>query len=180
MISQIRQKNGAKSFKLTRAAGEANFTGIVESDYGQGKYTFTPNESFKSYLKGKGYNDLDDKLLFHLFMANFDKAYFDYLDQQGIEVESSNQLKKLAIHGVNSTYLRESLPIFKQKGIRNVSTEKLVKLKIHGVSGDYIKDMTDIGFPDLSLDDLVKGKIHGVDPEFVSEIRSLGYENLVF
>ena len=155
-------KNGDKNFQLTRAAGEANFTGVIEDDYGQGKYTFTPNESFKSYLRNKGLNDLDDKLLFHVFMANFDQAYFDYLDQQGIEVESSNQLKKLAIHGVDLAYLKESLPIFKQKGIRNVSTEKLVKLKIHGVSGDYIKEMTDIGFADLSLDDLIKGRIHGL------------------
>ncbi len=172
---------GSTATKLTRDAGEVNFNKVIGSEGDFGKYNFTINESFQNYLKQQqGYSNMEDELLLHLFMANINKAYFQYMAQQGYRNISKSQLKKLAIHGLTQDYLEEQLPALKANGFTDNSVDQLVKLKIHGVGRAYIDDMGSVGFDDLDMDDLLKGSIHGVEADYVKEIRSLGYRNLLF
>lgn len=172
--------NGDVTFTLTRKAGEVVFNGTMEDDQGNGRFTFTVNEAFKTYLNKKGYSNLKEETLLLLFIADINEAYFDYLKQKGYTSISEKELRNLAVHGLDLAYLKEHLPLFKDKGLDKPSIKELIKLRIHGVSSTYIQEMTTIGFKDLDLEDLIKGRIHGVDPDYVKEIRALGYPNLVF
>ena len=171
---------GDGTYVIKREAGKVTLVGNFKNDYGQGRFTFEPAVDFVQYLNQKGYRNLEDEYVFHLYMADINRAYFDYLAKEGLTEISKQELLNLAIHGLTLDYLKENLSVFRNKGFKNVTPEKLIQLKIHHVSKEYIEAMASIGFPDLSIQDLMKGSIHGVDPDYVKEIRALGFEDLTF
>lgn len=166
--------------KIRREAGEVDFLGTISGGEGFGKFEFTPSESFKSFLKQKGYSSYDDKELFHLFIADINKAYFDYMKQQGYTDISKDNLIALAVHGLDMDYLKKQLPVIKARGFDSRDVDQLIALRIHGVTSEYIDEMASVGFKDLALDDLMAGKIHGVNVDYVKEIRAMGYDDLEF
>ncbi len=155
-------------FQLIKEAGTVIFKGKFEGNEGYGKYTFAPNEDFKSYLeKELSIAKLKDVDLFHLFTSNINKDYIAFLKQNGFNKITKSQLIQLAIHNVNDDLLKEYFATFSKN---ELSIDKLIQFRIHGLEGNYIRDMRNI-FPKISADELVQGSIHGVTSDFIKELH---------
>ena len=62
------QPTKSANFSLTRESGKVTFKGIFQNHWGHGSYQFVPNPVFKTYLAIKGYRDIDDDLMFSIFI----------------------------------------------------------------------------------------------------------------
>src|ERR1700744_234025 len=83
-------------FSLTREAGKASFKGVFQDHWGHGTYKFEENAAFKSWLAQKGYTGLNEELMFSVFTSNINKAYFDFMKENGYASISNEQFKNLA------------------------------------------------------------------------------------
>jgi beta-lactamase regulating signal transducer with metallopeptidase domain len=160
-------------FQMIRQVGTITFKGKFEGNEGYGRFTFSGDETFKTYLESElGITKIKDIDLFHLFMQNINRDYIAFLKQNGFNKITKSQLIQLAIHGLDDKVLKTYLASFNKS---ELNIDKLIQFKIHGVDGDYIKEMRAV-FPSLSADELVQGRIHGVDSEFITELKNAKVE----
>jgi beta-lactamase regulating signal transducer with metallopeptidase domain len=155
-------------FQMIRQVGTITYKGKFDGNEGYGKFTFSGDETFKTYLENElSITKIKDIDLFHLFMSNINKEYIANLKQNGFNKISKSQLIQLAIHRVDNDLIKTYLAAFNKN---ELSIDKLIQFRIHGVDGDYIKEMRAI-FANISADELVQGKIHGVDNEFITDLK---------
>jgi beta-lactamase regulating signal transducer with metallopeptidase domain len=155
-------------FQLIRQVGTITFKGKFDGKEGDGKFTFSGDETFKTYLENElSITKIKDIDLFHLFMSNINKEYIANLKQNGFNKITKSQLTQLAVHRVNSDLIKTYLASFNKN---ELSIDKLIQFKIHGVDAEYIKEMRS-AFPNLTADELVQGSIHGVDSEFITDLK---------
>jgi hypothetical protein len=161
-------------FRLVREAGTIEFEGGFTGKRGQGRLTFLPSETFRSYLEDKGFDELTDRRMLTLCMTDVDREYVDELNRLGFSGFSTSCLIKLAIHDVSTEYIGE----IRSMGYDDISLEKLIKFRIHGLDKAFVEDLRKAGYSDLSEEQLLKLSIHGVTSEYIREIRSFGLGDL--
>jgi beta-lactamase regulating signal transducer with metallopeptidase domain len=165
-------------FTLKREAGTMTMKGRFENNEGYGRFTFTSNTDFKTYLEQQGIANVTDDVMLHLFFTDINKKYVDFLKQNGYDKISKSQLRDLAIHGLDFAALKDYIDIFKTAGYQQVSLNKIVEYRIHGVDREYIQSFESMGYQNVSLSDMLQAKIHGVEGDFVKYLRANGYKDI--
>ncbi len=170
---------GEGEFKLVREAGTMILKGEFEGNDGTGRYSFTPDASYLSYIKSQGYNVKENKII-HFFLSNIDKDYFNFLKNEGYTNLDDDELIAMAIHGVDKEYIQDVNGEFRKVNYKKPSAEELVSMKIHDVDMEYIKSFGKELYEDLSVDQIISAAIHDVDPSYISKFKDLGYDDLSF
>jgi beta-lactamase regulating signal transducer with metallopeptidase domain/uncharacterized membrane protein len=161
-------------FTLTREAGTMAFKGKFEGNEGYGKYTFSENADFKTYLEKEGIEGVKESMMVHLFMSNINRDYIAFLKQNGYKDITKSNLQDLAIHGLTKEVLTRYFATFKKQ---DLSLNKVVELKIHGVDAKYKRDLNDAGYIDVPTDQIVEAKIHGINGDYLKDLAASGYKN---
>ena len=165
--------SGPGRFELRRDAGVLRFEGEFEDGWGEGTYSFEPNERFLQSLNVAA-DDVDDEELFAMLIHDVRTDWVTGLQSAGVRGMEGEDLLSMRIHGVNPDFVRELGGL----GYRDPSPDKLVALRIHGVTPEFIREMRQKVDPTASLNDLVSFRIHGVTPEFVRDVTQLGYDDV--
>ncbi len=179
-LSPMPTANSEGPFTMTREAGKLEFRGQFEDGEGVGKYDFSEDATFKTYLESEGFRGMDDDLLFHVFIADINKAYLAYLKKEGYQNISTNDLEDLAHHQMSQKVLEKYISGLKRMNFDKPTLEELIELGIHDVDVDYIEKMGRNLFKDLTIKQIVEASIHDVDPDYIREIKALGYEDITF
>ncbi|MBS1524442.1 MAG: hypothetical protein JST19_02270 [Bacteroidetes bacterium] len=164
-------------FSLTREAGKVSFKGVFQDHFGHGTYTFEHNTAFKSWVQQKGYK-ADDDLMRAVFFTDINKAYFDFMKENGYVDISDDQFKDLAEQNMSRKVLEGYFGMFKAEGYGRQSLEKIVELREHGVGPKYIASIHQMGYKNFSLDQALELRDHGVTADYIATIRKMGYPNL--
>jgi bla regulator protein blaR1 len=78
-------------FQMIRQVGTITFKGKFEGNEGYGKFTFSGDETFKTYLETElSITKIKDIDLFHLFMSKINKEYIANLKQNGFNKISNS------------------------------------------------------------------------------------------
>ncbi len=171
------KEQGKSSFHVIRDPGTLEFTGEFEDEYGFGKFKFSPDAGYESYLRQKGISDFDESVLFQLFVSNASKNFIEEITAGG-QILSKNDVMSLAIHVGNSERLNDLKQIFKLAG-EEANNSDLVKMAIHGVNADFAQMLKDIsGQSSISASEILKCKIHGVDRSQVEKLKKYGFTGL--
>lgn len=166
------------TFSMTRESGTVTFKGEFESGKGRGFYKFAPNTSFKTYLEQKGYKDLNEELMLHIFFTDINKGYFDFLNVNGYAKVSNNQLKDLAEQDLNRKVMVDYFDLFKAEGYGHQTLDKIVELREHGVNASFVNSFHQMGFKSIPLDKVLELRDHGVTPGFINQFTKMGYKNI--
>lgn len=195
-------KEGKTNFKIKRDAGILNLEGDFKDDYGFGKFTFEPDLTFVALLKNNDIENVDDDMLFQLFISNTTASFVNVLKKNGNQVNGKDLLAA-AIHIGHEQRLQELNKIFEltedpfryqdalNMAIHGVSLEysklikslsptglsikRLIDCKIHGVDERYVEDLAAFNFEDLSLKDMIDLKIHNVDIKEMKKLENNGF-----
>jgi hypothetical protein len=172
--AQIDGADTPVDFRLVRDAGTLHFTGTFLHGDGVGRFTFEPNASYTSTLRGLGVtvDDVDDEHLFSLALHDVSVSFIKEMQSLGYR-EELDRYVAFRIHGATPQFVRELHAL----GYKP-DAEALVRFRIHGVSPEFIKGMKDLGVRELESDNLVTLRIHGASVDYVRELRDLGYTNL--
>lgn len=168
------------TFSLKRAAGTINFNGKFENEEGLGRFTFTPNESFRALIKQEGYSKVSDEVLFGFTLANIDQEYWAYLKQEGLTPKDEDDLEDIGHHLPLLANLKSNFEGYRALGFKKLTLEEVVDLSIHNATPEFIKSIQQLGFTNLSLDEYQDAKIHNINGEFISEMKDLGFKDLSF
>jgi hypothetical protein len=178
------QNGGPVSFSLVREAGRIDMEGSFQNGKGSGTFRFTPNLSFVSAMKSRGFDfeqsskydddrDPEDRL-FAATALNVTTALADDLNSAGFGKLKTEDLFKAAIFKINSQFMRE----MKASGFQNLGMEELVKARIFKIDAEFVRQVSQMGFDKEPFESLVKMQIFKVTPEFVTEMRNEGLTDL--
>lgn len=165
-------------FVLNREAGKTTFKGVFQGRFGHGTYQFDENTQFKNYLAQRGFKDLNNELMMNVFFTDINKAYFDFLKENGYAVITSDQFKDLAEQALSHKKLAEYFDLFKAEGYGHQTIEKIVELHEHGVSARFVNGFRRMGFKNMSLDRALELRDHGVSPQFIAQFAAMGYKDI--
>jgi beta-lactamase regulating signal transducer with metallopeptidase domain len=157
-----------KEFTIKRASGTMTLKGKFEGSEGYGRFTFTENAEFKTYLESQGATGLKESTMLHCFFADMDKDFIGFMNQKGYTSLSRKQIEELAIFRMDKNLVTYYLDFFKKSGNNNPALKKLVELKIHGIDKEYINTLKTFGFVDVPIDKVLEAKIHGIDDEYLT------------
>ena len=178
------QNGGPVSFSLVREAGRIDMEGSFQNGRGSGTFRFTPNPSFVSAMKSRGFDfeqsskyDDDREPEDRLFAAtalNVTTALADDLNSAGFGNLKTEDLFKAAIFKIDAQFMRE----MKASGYQNLGMEELVKARIFKIDAEFVRQVSQMGFDKEPFESLVKMQIFKVTPEFVTEMRNEGLTNM--
>jgi hypothetical protein len=173
---------GQVRFSLVREAGRIDCEGTFQDGRGSGTFQFTPNLSFVSAMKSRGFDfetnrrnndgESDDRL-FAATTLNVTTALADDLTSAFGKL-TVDDLFKAAIFKVDSQFARE----MKASGFENLGMEELVKARIFKINAAFVRQVSQMGFEKEPFESLVKMQIFKVTPEFIAEVRGEGLTNL--
>jgi hypothetical protein len=182
------ERGGSVRFSLVREAGTIECEGSFQNGRGSGTFRFTPNQSFVSAMKSRGFDfEKDDSKMWgddrdhdrenRLFAAatlNVTTALADDLLSANFGKLEVEDLFKAAIFHVDSKFMRE----MKDSGFPDLGMEDLVKARIFKIDAAFVREAVRMGFDKESFESLVKMRIFKVTPEFVAEVRGEGLTDL--
>jgi len=95
-------------FRLIREAGTLHFTGTFMNKEGVGRFSFEPNPSYVTTLRGLGVaaGDLDDEKLFSLAIHDVSASFIREMQSLGYH-EELNRYIAFRIHGASPQFVRE-------------------------------------------------------------------------
>jgi beta-lactamase regulating signal transducer with metallopeptidase domain len=157
-----------KEFTIKRASGTMTLKGKFEGNEGYGRFTFTENTEFKTYLESQGATGLKESTMLHCFFADMDKDFIGFMNQKGYSNLNRRQIEELAIFRMDKNMVSYYLDFFKKSGSNNPALKKLVELKIHGIDKEYISTLQKFGYIDVPIDQVLEAKIHGIDDEYLT------------
>ena len=180
--------DGPVRFRLVREAGTIECEGSFQNGRGSGTFRFTPNPSFVSAMKARGFDfekidtsmfgddrDRDrEERLFAAATLNVTTALADDLLSADFGKLDTEDLFKAAIFKVNSRFMRE----MKESGFPGLRMEELVKARIFKIDADFVREAARMGFDKEPFESLVKMRIFKVTPAFVAEVRGEGLNAL--
>jgi hypothetical protein len=170
---------GSVRFSLVREAGRIDCEGTFQDGRGSGTFQFTPNLSFVSAMKSRGFdfetsrNGESEDRLFAATTLNVTTALADDLTSAFGKL-TVDDLFKAAIFKVDSQFARE----MKASGFENLGMEELVKARIFKIDAAFVRQVSQMGFEKEPFESLVKMQIFKVTPEFIAEVRGEGLTNL--
>lgn len=162
------------TFTITREAGVLTLTGMFDGNEGFGHFTFTENKDFEAYIKGLGYDDMDDQKMFRLFSANITRKAVADIQQTGFKHISLHELISMSEMKINAAYVDS----WKQLGFTDLSPHELVSLKATNVDAAFVNEMKSAGFKDISAHDLVGAKSMNLTPEYIRSWAQSGFSDL--
>lgn len=176
--SEIQNFNASKrgEFKITRDAGTLVLNGVFEDDYGHGKFNFEADASYMKFLQGLDVEDIDDKILFQLFISNATRPFITKVNNE-LGPLYKDDLMKIAIFINNDEKYEDLKKVYKMTG-ESVDLQRMVELGIHGVDKAYADEISRIAPDGFSLKELINCKIHGVDKRYVDSIKKYGFDNV--
>lgn len=177
--------DGPVRFSLVREAGTIECEGSFRGGKGSGTFRFTPNQSFVSAMKARGFdfekqtNWSDDERdhenrLFAAATLNVTTALADDLLSADFGKLDVEDLFKAAIFKIDSKFMRE----MKESGFPGLGMEELVKARIFKIDANFVREAARMGFDKEPFESLVKMRIFKVTPEFVAEVRDEGLTDL--
>ena len=98
---------------------------VKDEEWQDGSFTFTLDESFKSFLQDKGFRKIKDENMLHFCLTDINRLYINNLGQLGYSEISTSKLESLAIHGVSSDSIKRAGPR------QNSSTCPATRVSIH-------------------------------------------------
>ena len=177
-------QDGKVNFRLVREAGTIDCEGTFTGGRGNGTFRFTPDASFISTMRTKGFdfekgftkhgNDDVSERLMTAALVNVTSALADDLLSANFGKLDSEDLFKAAIFKVDSKFMIE----MKNSGFPNLKFEDLVKARIFKIDADYVKQVHEMGFSDHGFEGLVKFRIFKVTPEYLNELRAAGLSKM--
>jgi predicted nucleotidyltransferase len=159
-----REKSG--TFSLTRDAGTIQFTGKFEGQQGMGRYKFSADKGFASYLEKEGIRDTDDEDLMTYFIVGVSRSYIGMLKANGYTKLDKDELVPLAALKVDAAFIKS----LKDNGY-NLEASELIPLKALGVDGDYISEIKKAGYPNISADQLITFKAQGITGKYIADYK---------
>lgn len=162
------------SFRLVREAGTFHCEGFFREGKGAGHWTLTPNQSFISAMRSRGYDNLSEDDLYSAARFDINIKSIDDLKSAGFDHLSFKELVEASIFKVTSDFIRE----MKSAGFENLTLKQLVEARIFKIDSQYVKEVRAMGFEAQPLKSLVEMRIARITPEFIREMRSVGFENL--
>jgi predicted metallopeptidase len=166
--------NTPVNFRLVREAGTVECEGIFRDGKGAGSWRVTPNQSFRSAMRERGYGDLTNEEQFTSVMIDVTSKFVDDFKSIGLDGANFKDVIKGRIFNVTSQFAAE----MKSLGFDNLALEDLVKARIFNIGAEFVRQVQAMGFDKQSLEGLVKLKIFKITPEFISEMKSASFENL--
>ncbi|TFF40294.1 M56 family metallopeptidase [Mucilaginibacter psychrotolerans] len=156
------------AFKLVREAGVMQFTGRFDGGKGAGKYKFTRDAAYFTFLKGEGISGVnqDDEMAF--FFLNIKKNYVTMLKNNGYKTSSKDDVIACSALGVDESYIRS----MKQNGYPNITLQQLITGRAMGITGPFIADIRKAGYPKVDWDKLVSFKAQGIDGKYISKFKT--------
>jgi hypothetical protein len=177
--------DGAVRFQLVREAGTIECEGSFAGGRGSGTFRFTPNQSFVSAMRARGFDFEKDSStwgderdhenrLFAAATLNVTTALADDLLSADFGKLDTEDLFKAAIFKINSKFMRE----MKESGFPGLGMEELVKARIFKIDASFVREAARMGFDKEPFESLVKMRIFKVTPDFVNEVRGEGLTDL--
>ncbi|HEX8287818.1 MAG TPA: hypothetical protein VF556_07485 [Pyrinomonadaceae bacterium] len=171
----------AVKFGIVREAGTIEMEGTFSAGKGSGTYRFTPNQSYISAMKSRGFDfespaakgDSENRL-FAAAMINVTTALADDLLSANFGKLGVDDLFKAAIFKVDSKFMRE----MKDSGFPNLGMEELVKARIFKIDGEFLRELNSAGFGNEPFENVVKMRIFKITPEFITGVRAEGFQNI--
>lgn len=162
------------NFRIVREAGTFVCEGFFKEGRGAGHWTLTPNQSFVSAMRTRGYDNLSEDDLYNAARFDMKIKVIDDLKAAGYDRLAFKELVEVSIFEVTPEFIRD----LKQAGFENLAFKQLVEARIFKIDGQFVKDVEAMGFGRQPLKMLVEMKIFKITPEFISQMRSSGFENL--
>ena len=185
-LDRSNAENGNAQFSLVREAGIIECTGFFKNGKGSGTFMFTPDQSYISAMRSRGFdflktdpNDSDEpdqpsQRLFSAAMLNVTTALADDLNTANFGPLEVGDLFKAAIFKIDGAFMAE----MKATGFPDLSMEDLVKARIFKIDSAYVRDMRNAGLSVDKFGSLVKYSIFKVTPEYLTELRNAGLADL--
>ncbi len=162
------------NFRLVREAGTFVCEGFFREGKGAGHWTLTPNQSFVTTMRGRGYDGLTSEDLFSAALFDINLKSIEDLKAAGYDRLSFKELIEASIFKVTGEFARE----MKTAGFENLTFKQLVEARIFKVDAQYAKEVQAMGFGPQPLKTLVEMRIFKITPDFIREMRSAGFDNL--
>lgn len=155
------------TFSVKREAGTVEFNGKFDEDQGFGKYKFTPNKDFKSFIEFKGIENMEDDEYFSFFMMDVKKQYVQFLNDNGFKNLTKNQIISMSAFKIDADYIN----FWKKIGYTDITPNNLVSLKSLKIDSVYVNDIRKAGYTDLTLQQLISFKVQRIDGKYINSIR---------
>ena len=177
-------QDGRVNFRLVREAGTIDCEGSFVSGHGSGTFRFTPDMSFVTAMKARGFDfekssrrrdddSISERLMTAAFI-NVTTALADDLNSANFGKLDVEDLYKAAIFKIDGKFMAE----MKATGFPNLGMEDLVKARIFKIDADYVRQIHEMGFDNREFESLVKFRIFKVTPEFLNELKAAGLKDL--
>jgi len=161
-------------FEIARDAGTLACEGYFKHGNGAGVFTFSPDATFVSDMRGLGYSGLSQEQIFSMAVHDVSRAYVRGLRSLELSNVPADELIAMRIHNVTLEYIRE----LQSLGYAKLEPDQLVTMRIHGVETDFIRALNQLGYRAVSPDELVTMRIHGVTPDYIRNLRHHGMNSL--
>ncbi len=161
-------RGAAGSFSLTREAGTMAFTGKFEGDQGMGKYKFTGDKQYGTFMDKEIGETLTERDLMVFFFVNISKAYVQMLKTQGFKSIGKNDVIPMAALKIDAEYIKS----LKESGYKDLGIHDIIPFKSLGIDGSYIQDIRKAGFPDISAQQLIAFKAQKIDKAYLEKLQA--------
>lgn len=161
-------------FQIVREAGTFVCEGYFSNGKGRGSWTLTPNKSFVSAMRSRGYDNLSENDLFHAAYGKTSIKLVDDLKSAGYDRLPMDELVAAGIFKVNSEFIR----MWRSAGFNNLSFDELIQLGTFKVTPEFLNEIKAEGFPQISPSSAVELKAHKIDRDFIRRVKARGFPDV--
>lgn len=162
------------NFNIVREAGTFACEGFFRQGKGAGLWMFTPNPSFVSAARSRGYGSLSEDDLLRAALNNLTIKFIEDLKSAGYERVEFAQLLRAASRDISPQFIRE----MQSAGYQNLSIEELVRARNHDINGEYVKEVRAMGFDKQPIETLIRLRNHKITGEFIRRAKANGFTDL--
>ncbi|RZL62169.1 MAG: M56 family metallopeptidase [Pedobacter sp.] len=160
-------KTAKSDFAVSREAGTAIFNGKFDENQGFGKYKFTVNDNYRSYIEFKNVRDMDEDDYFAFFILDIKKSYIQLLNDKGYRSLTKNQIVALYDHKVDEQFI----DFWQSNGVANVTVDQLISLKKLKIDSAYMAEIRKAGYKEVTITQLIDFKSRNITPSYITGLR---------
>jgi len=160
-------KDNKADFTVKREAGTVTFTGKFDDDQGFGRFKFTPNKEYISFLAFKGIENMKDEEYVSFFMTDVKRQYIQFLNDNGFKNLSRNQIISMSAFNIDKDYIK----YWRQIGYTDITANNLVSLKSMKIDSAYVNDIRKAGYTDLTVQQLISFKAQKITGSYISSLQ---------